>query len=209
MYGRQFDYPSFHCRGEFFDALQQLFQVNATPIRLFAAPMFWKGHRHSKYHHEWIPRGAQGLSFLGGSHTLWALSALFMEKSLVGLTVITTTLTGLTRHYPAGRDHAKDVGYNGSWRKPIPELSAAFPCNRFKVEICCLSLTLLKIVQTCDPEPSLRPSPTELLPRLDDLKTSKKPKLLRQPIWQIQTTAFDRICHRILGAYGLDYRSPI
>ncbi|KAJ6597799.1 hypothetical protein DFH09DRAFT_903879 [Mycena vulgaris] len=218
LYGRRFNYPPFHCRGEVFDALFQLLQGMEFM------------HEHNIVHGDAatqniimdevrvVPKGSHFIT----ERTHTGHSRLFSWNNRCSVSPVDYYYIdfGLTFYYPAGVNDATMVGYYGSWRKPIPELSATIPYNPFKVDVCRLGMTILdpypaledlaplgKIM--CDPDPSRRPTPTEALAMLDSLRAGMRPGLLRKPIWQIHATSFDRFMRRVLGAYWLDYRSAL
>ncbi|KAJ7080930.1 hypothetical protein B0H15DRAFT_474123 [Mycena belliarum] len=219
MYGRRFHYPPFHCREELFDALSQLLQGMEFM------------HEHNIVHGDAaiqniimdetrvVPKGSHFLA----ERTHSGHSRLFSWKNRCSVAPVNYYYIdfGLTFHFPAGVNDATMVGYYGSWRKPIPELSATVPYNPFKVDVCRLGLTILRVIapypaladfaplgnRMCDPDSSQRPTPTEALVDLSELKASMKPHLLREVIWQTQATSFDRFTRRVLGAYWLDFRS--
>ncbi|KAJ7080931.1 kinase-like domain-containing protein [Mycena belliarum] len=219
MYGRRIDYPPFHCRTEFFDALQQLLEGLEFM------------HAHNLVHGDIatqniimdesrvVPKG----SHFCDSRTHYGHTPFFSWKNRCSVSPVDYYYIDfeLTMHYPVGSQSAEAVGYYGSWRKPIPELSASVPYNPFKVDICRLGLTVLEIIKPypalgifvalgnamCDPDPSRRPSAGEALAELRELRAGVKRELLHRPIWQIRATSFDRFCRRVFGGYWLDFRS--
>ncbi|KAJ7172959.1 kinase-like domain-containing protein [Mycena crocata] len=221
MYGRQFNYPPFHCRGEFFDALRQLLQGMEFM------------HEHQIVHGDVasqnimmdetrvVPKGSHFIR----DRTHRGHSRLFSWKNRCSVSPVDYHYIdlGLTFCFPAGVDDARMRGYCGSWRKEIPELSDTVPYNPFKVDICRLGLTVLEVIKPypaleifvplgqtmCDPDPSRRPTATTALHELDKLLAGIKPAVLREAIWQTQSSSFDRFTRRVIGAYWLDYRSPL
>ncbi|KAJ7080928.1 hypothetical protein B0H15DRAFT_933066 [Mycena belliarum] len=220
MYGRRFDYPPFHCRGEFFEAFFQLLQGMEFM------------HEHNIVHGDAaiqniimdetrvVPKGSHFIA----DRTHSGHSRLFSWKDRCSVAPVDYYYIdfGLTFYFPAGVRNATMLGYYGSWREPIPELSATVPYNPFKVDVCRLGLTILEVIEPypaladfiplakrlCDRDPNRRPTPTEALVNLSELKTSMKPARLREAIWQTQATSFDRFTRRVLGAYWLDFHSP-
>ncbi|KAJ7172965.1 hypothetical protein C8R43DRAFT_874124 [Mycena crocata] len=220
MYGRRINYPPFHCRKEVFDAVRQLLQGMEFM------------HEHNIVHGDVATQNIimdESRVVPNGSHfcksrTHHGHSSLFSWRNRCSVSPVDYYYIDfeLTTHYPIGNDHAEALGNYGSWRKPIPELSASVPYNPFKVDICRLGLTIRDIIKPypaleimmpltdnmCHSDPSLRPSAREVLSQLGALEADVEPKLMRQPIWQIQATSFHKLCRRLLGAYWMDYESP-
>ncbi|KAJ7113253.1 kinase-like domain-containing protein [Mycena crocata] len=220
MYGRRFHYPPFHCRKEFFDALRQLLQGMEFM------------HEHNIVHGDAAAQNImmdETLVVPKGSHfvrdrTHKGYSRLFTWTNRCSVSPVDYYYIdfGLTFVFSVGIDHAKMIGYCGRWRKQIPELSDTVPYNPFKVDICRLGLTILDVIKPypaleifvplgrsmCDPDPSRRPTATTALAELDRLMAIIKPAVLREAIWQTQSSSLDRFTRRVLGGYWLDYRSP-
>ncbi|KAJ7692927.1 hypothetical protein B0H17DRAFT_513075 [Mycena rosella] len=174
MYGRILDYPLFHCRGEFFEVLLQLLQG----MELMHVHGIVQGDVATQNIAMGESRVVHEGSHFCDTRTLRALRLLFVEKSLLSFPINYYFIDfGLASRNPAGTADATTVGYSGSWRKPIPELSATIPYNPFKTDVCRLGLTLQEAIEPnpafelfnplvksmCNPDPGRRPSPTEAL----------------------------------------------
>ncbi|KAJ7054436.1 hypothetical protein C8F01DRAFT_490286 [Mycena amicta] len=225
VHGRRFNYPPFHCRGEFFHALFQLLQGmefmhehnivhgQVTVLDLLCRSQSCRDTAIQNIvmdETRVVPKGSHFMA----DRTHSGHSYLFSWKNRCSVSPVDYYYIdfGLTFHFPAGVKDATMVGYYGSWRKPIPELSATVPYNPFQVDVCRLGLTILEVIEPypaladfiplgklmCDPDPTRRPTPTEALIKLNELKASIKPARLRE--------AIDRFTRRVFGAYWADFR---
>ncbi|KAJ6463418.1 kinase-like domain-containing protein [Mycena sanguinolenta] len=213
-YCREFNYPPFHCRSEFVEAMTQFLE----------GLQFM--HENNIVHGDIAPqnmvmdesRVVPRSSHFAEPHTHTGLdNQLFFWKNrcTVGPVAYYYIDFGLSLHYPGGKDTALITGKLRNFRGTIPELSQRVPYNPCMVDICQLGLTIAKLVDTYPDledfrpladamtarNPMDRPSPQEALAHLRSVADTMTPSKLRAQIWEEGTGHFKKFCRVVLGGW--------
>ncbi|KAJ7112944.1 kinase-like domain-containing protein [Mycena epipterygia] len=216
-YCRRFDYPPFHCRNEFVEAMSQ----------------FMEGlqfmHEHNIVHFDIAPQNMmmdeskvvpKGSHFSNprthtGFHNLFSWN----NRCTVGPVDYYYIDFGLSLYFPNGKDTALHLATLRTF-PTIPELSQTVPYNPFKVDIFQLGLTIHKLIDTYPDledfrpvannmtatDPNDRPNPADALAHLRNIATAMAPSRLSQQIWAKNTGLWKKVTRAVLGGYRYDYR---
>ncbi|KAF8217719.1 hypothetical protein K438DRAFT_2006766, partial [Mycena galopus ATCC 62051] len=192
-YGRRFNHPAFHCRGEFAEAMRQ-FLEGLTFM-----------HEHNVCHFDIAPQNLmmdESRVVPRGSHFCYPKTHNgyggyfeWENRCSVGPVDYYYIDFGLSMHYPKGRDTALTTGTLRNFRT-IPELSETVPYNPFKVDVFQLGLTMANVIKEypdlrifspvanrmMSTNPSDRPEPAQSLQEFNSIVARFSPKKLRSPI---------------------------
>ncbi|KAJ6489170.1 kinase-like domain-containing protein [Mycena vitilis] len=215
-YGREFDYPPFHCRKEFLEAMTQFLEGlqfmhdhNIAHFDIAPQNMIMDESRV-------IPKG----SHFAAARTHTGFYGLFSwnDRCAVGPTSYFYIDFGLSLYYPNGKDTALHLGTLRTFRT-IPELSQTVPYNPFKVDIFQLGLTIQNLIDAYPDledfrsvassmtaeNPDDRLTPADALLSLQQIAATLPPSKLSEQIWEKGTTRWQKLSRAILGGYRYDY----
>ncbi|KAJ7655834.1 kinase-like domain-containing protein [Mycena polygramma] len=215
-YCRRFNYPPFHCRNEFVDAMTQ----------------FMEGlqfmHDHNIVHFDIAPQNMvmdESRVVPRGSHfatpdTHSGYYGLFCWNDRCAVSPVSYYYIdfGLSLHFPNGKDTALHLSTLRTF-PDIPELSQTVPYNPFQVDIYQLGLTMHKLIDAYSDleefrpvaanmtavEPDDRPTPADSLAHLRSIANTLAPSTLSAQIWQKDTGLWKKISRAVLGGYRYDY----
>ncbi|KAJ7664368.1 kinase-like domain-containing protein, partial [Mycena polygramma] len=214
-YGRRFNYPPFHCRNEFLEAMTQFLE----------GLQFM--HDHDIAHFDIAPQNMimdESRVIPKGSHfatprTHTGFYGLFSwnNRCTVGPTSYFYIDFGLSLYYPNGKDAALHFGTLRTF-PTIPELSETVPYNPFKVDIFQLGLTMQKLIDAYPDledfssvassmtaaNPDDRLTPADALLSLQRIAATLPPSKLSEQIWEKDTTRWQKLSRAILGGYRYD-----
>ncbi|KAJ7512956.1 kinase-like domain-containing protein [Mycena galericulata] len=215
-YCRRFDYPPFHCRNEFFEAMSQFleglqFMHEHNIVHFDIAPqnmMMDESRVIPKGSHFSNPRTHTGF------HNLFSWN----NRCTVGPVDYYYIDFGLSLYFPDGKD---DALYLATLRTfpTIPELSQTVPYNPFPVDIFQLGLTMHQLIDTFPDledfrpvaddmtaqDPKARPTPADALAHLRRISTTIAPSKLIEQIWAKETGLWKKVERLVLGGYRYDY----
>ncbi|KAJ7186644.1 kinase-like domain-containing protein [Mycena filopes] len=215
-YCRRFNYPPFHCRSEFIEAMSQYmeglqFMHDHNIVHFDIAPQNMMMDE-SKV----VPKG----SHFSNPTTHTGLRGVFYwnDRCTVGPVDYFYIDFGLSLHFPNGQDTALHLATLRTF-PDIPELSQTVPYNPFKVDIFQLGLTAHKVIdaypdlETFRPvadamtatDPNDRPAASEALSRLGDIAATISADKLAEQIWEKDTGIWKKLTRRVLGGYRYDY----
>ncbi|KAJ7074504.1 kinase-like domain-containing protein [Mycena amicta] len=217
-YCRKFDYPPFHCRLEFVDAMTQcieglefMHEQNIAHADIAPQNMLMDESRV-------VPRG----SHFSRPRTHDGRYKLFCwnDRCSVGPVDYYYIDLGLSEHFPEGNENARTTGTLRTF-PDIPELSLNIPYNPFPVDIFQLGLTIHKLIYgypdleifrpvadaMTATEPSARPKPAQSLAHLRDIAATIPVTQLREQIWDLAATPEHKRDRATLGGYQADYDS--
>ncbi|KAJ7145462.1 kinase-like domain-containing protein [Mycena filopes] len=215
-YCRRFNYPPFHCRNEFLEAMAQ----------------FMEGlqfmHDHNIAHFDIAPQNMvmdESRVVPNGSHfcrprTHTGFYGLFSwhDRCTVGPVDYYYIDFGLSSHHPNGRDTAATLGTLRTF-PTIPELSQTVPYNPFGVDIFQLGLTIRQLIDDYPAledfrsvadnmttlNPDERPTPADALVQLGSISATMSPSTLSEQIWEKDTSLWKKATRAVLGGYRYDY----
>ncbi|KAJ7666678.1 kinase-like domain-containing protein [Mycena polygramma] len=222
-YGREFDYPPFHCRKEFLEAMTQFLEGlqfmhdhNIAHFDIAPQNMMMDESRV-------IPKGSHFAE--PRSHTGFYGLFSWNNRCTVGPSSYFYIDFGLSLYYPNGKDTALHLGTLRTFRT-IPELSQTVPYNPFKVDIFQLGLTIRKLIDACSisfhaypdledfrsvassmtaTNPDDRLTPADALLSLQQIAATLPSSKLSEQIWEKGTTRWQKLSRAILGGYRYDY----
>ncbi|KAJ7087951.1 kinase-like domain-containing protein [Mycena belliarum] len=211
-YMRRFNYPPFHCRGEFVDAMRQfleglqfMHENNIAHCDIAPKNMMMEESRV-------VPKGSHftdDKTHVGMYESFW-----WKERCSVGPVPYYYIDFGLSHHYPDGNAGALTIGRRRGFDE-IPELSDTKPYNPFKVDIYQLGMTVLDLVKTypaldmfqplgekmCSKRPDDRPTPDEALQLFDGIVHGLSKSKLSARMWQRGDMLIHRITRTFCGCY--------
>ncbi|KAJ6621023.1 kinase-like domain-containing protein [Mycena sp. CBHHK59/15] len=214
-YCRSFDYPPFHCRAEFLEAMRQYLE----------GLQFMHDHKVSHFdiapqnlmmdESRVVPRGSHFCRprTHNGFYNLFS----WKNRCSVGPVEYYYIDFGLSMYFPDGKDTALTLGTLRTF-KTIPELSLDVPYNPFKVDVFQLGLTMHKIIKTypalsafrpvadnmMKPNPQDRPEPSDSLAHLNSIAARMSSRKLRASIWE-KKGIFNHLTRQVLGGYLNDH----
>ncbi|KAJ7487215.1 kinase-like domain-containing protein [Mycena galericulata] len=215
-YCRRFNYPPFHCRYEFLEAMTQFLE----------GLQFM--HDHNIAHFDIAPQNMMmdesrvipmGSHFINPrTHTGFYGLFRWNDRCSAGPVNYYYIDFGLSLYLPGGKDAALHLGTLRSFRT-IPELSKTVPYNPFQVDIFQLGLTIHKLIDAYPDlndfrrvandmtatNPDDRPTPAGALSDLQAIATAMTPTKLREQIWAKGTTSWQKVSRAVLGGYRYDY----
>ncbi|KAJ7112949.1 kinase-like domain-containing protein [Mycena epipterygia] len=218
-YCRRFNYPPFHCRNEFVDAMTQ----------------FMKGlqfmHAHNIVHFDIAPQNMvmnESQVVPKGSHfsdprTHTGFYRLFSwnDRCTVDPVHYYYIDFGLSLYFPEGKDTARQLGTLRTF-PTIPELSYNVPYNPFNVDIFQLGLTMHKLIDSYPDledfrlvaknmtatNPNDRPAPGDALTHFRSIADAMAPSMLSAQIWEKDTGLWKKVTRLVLGGFKHDF-API
>ncbi|KAJ7186605.1 kinase-like domain-containing protein [Mycena filopes] len=216
-YCRVFNYPPFHCRNEFVDAMTQFmeglqfmhehkvvhFDIAAQNMVMDESRVVPSGSHFSE------PR----------THTGFFRSFSWNNRCSVGPIDYYYIDFGLSLYFPDGQETAQHLATLRTF-PTIPELSQTVPYNPFKVDIFQLGLTVRKLVDAYPAledfrpvadsmtatSPSARPTPNDALAHLRNIAAKIPPSTMSEQIWEKDTGLWKKVTRLVLGGYRYDYR---
>ncbi|KAJ6554572.1 kinase-like domain-containing protein [Mycena capillaripes] len=222
-YCRRFNYPPFHCRNEFLEAVTQFLE----------GLQFM--HEHNIAHFDIAPQNMvmdESRVIPNGSHfarpdTHTGFYGLFSWNNRCTVSPVQYFYIdfGLSLCYPEGKETAEVYGTLRTF-PTIPELSNTVPYNPFMVDIFQLGLTIRKLINTYPDledfrpvadamtatNPKDRPTPEASLAHLRGIASAIEPSKLSAQIWEKNTSLWKKVCRAVLGSYRYDYvhlRPPV
>ncbi|KAF7290549.1 Protein kinase domain-containing protein [Mycena indigotica] len=216
-YCREFDYPPFHCRQEFIDAMSQyleglefMHEHNIAHIDIAPQNMLMDESQV-------VPKG----SHFSRPRTQDGISELFCwnDRCSVGHVDYFYIDFGLSEYFPEGTTDARRIGRLRTFPE-IPELSWEVPYNPFLVDVFQLGLTMHKLIYgypsleifrpVADAmtarNPSERAKPGQSLAHLRAIAATIPPQELSSQIWDLAATEKHKRERATLGGYRQDYR---
>ncbi|KAJ7768511.1 kinase-like domain-containing protein [Mycena metata] len=215
-YCRVFDYPPFHCRNEFVDAMGQ----------------FMEGlqfmHDHNVAHFDIAPQNMvmdESRVIPKGSHfsdprTHNGFYRLFSWNDRCTVLPVDYYYIdfGLSLYFPDGKDTALYCATLRTFPN-IPELSQDVPYNPFPVDIFQLGLTVHKLIDAYPAleafrpvaadmtatNPRERPTPADSLKHLREIAAKIPAMTLSEQIWEKDTGLWKKVTRKVLGGYRYDY----
>ncbi|KAJ7074533.1 kinase-like domain-containing protein [Mycena amicta] len=203
---REFDYPPFHCRQEFVDAMTQyieglevMHEQNIAHVDIAPQNMLMDESRVvPEGSHFCLPRTHAGL------YELFCWN----DRCSVGPVDYYYIDFGLSKYFP----EAQDV-------PDIPELSLHIPYNSFPVDIFQLGITMHKLIcgypdlemfrpvadAMTAAEPSARAKPAQSLAHLRAIAATIPLAQLREQIWDLAASPEHKRDRATLGGYQADY----
>ncbi|KAJ6602660.1 kinase-like domain-containing protein [Mycena vulgaris] len=215
-YCRRSNYPPFHSRNEFLEAMNQFLE----------GLQFM--HEHNIVHFDIAPQNMmmdETRAIPKGSHfsnprTHTGFYDLFSwnDRCTVGPVDYYYIDFGLSLYFPDGEDAALYVGTLRTF-PTIPELSQTVPYNPFKVDIFQLGLTIHNLIDAYPDleefrpvaenmtakNPNDRPNPLDASTQLRGIATAMPPFKRSEQIWEKDTGVWKK-ASRLLGGYRYDYR---
>ncbi|KAJ7726279.1 kinase-like domain-containing protein [Mycena maculata] len=216
-YCRRFNYPPFHCRNEFVDAMTQFFGGMGLQFM----------HDHNIAHFDIAPQNMmmdESRVIPKGSHfikprTHTGFYGLFSWNDRCSVAPVEHYYIdfGLSLYFPDGKDTALQLGTLRTF-PTIPELSLTVPYNPFQVDIFQLGLTIHGLIDAYPDfevfrpiatsmtatNPNDRPTPADSLAHLRSITASKPPFKLSEQIWQRDTGLGKKVSRAVLGGYRYD-----
>ncbi|KAJ7074511.1 kinase-like domain-containing protein [Mycena amicta] len=213
---REFDYPPFHCRQEFVDAMTQyieglefMHEQNIAHMDIAPKNMLMDESRV-------VPKG----SHFSRPRTHDGRYELFCWTDRCSVSPVNYYYIdfGLSRYFPEGNEAARKTGTLRTF-PDIPELSLDIRNNPFPVDIFHLGLTMHKLIY-CYPdleifrpvadamtaaEPFARAKPAQSLAHLRDIAATIPVTHLREQIWDLAATPEHKRDRAALGGYQADY----
>ncbi|KAJ7445166.1 kinase-like domain-containing protein [Mycena galericulata] len=215
-YCRKFDYPPFHCRNEFVEAMTQYleglqFMHDHNVVHFDIAPqnMMMDESRvvpkGSHFSHDRTHTGFFGLFTWNNRCTVGPVDYYYIDF-------------GLSLHFPNGKDTALYLATLRTF-PTIPELSQTVPYNPFQVDIYQMGLTMHQLIDTYPDlddfrpvadtmtveDPKARPTPADALKHLRETATAMPPLKLSEQIWEKETGLWKKVSRLVLGGYRYDY----
>ncbi|KAF7373512.1 Protein kinase domain-containing protein [Mycena sanguinolenta] len=212
-YCREFNYPPFHCRGEFVEAMTQFLE----------GLQFM--HEHNIVHFDIAPQNMvmdesrvipRGSHFARPDTHKGVYDQLFTWKNRCAVAPVAYYYIdfGLSKYYPDGKNTAKHTGTLRTFPN-IPELSLTVPYNPFMVDLCQLGLTIEKLVNAYPDLEDFRPvadamtaanpmersSPEEALAHLRRIADAMDPSKLSAQIWEKDIGRWKKLCRAVLGGW--------
>ncbi|KAJ7074527.1 hypothetical protein C8F01DRAFT_27824 [Mycena amicta] len=196
---RRFEYPPFHCRLEFVDAMTQYLQGLEFM------------HEQNIAHNDIAPQNM----LMHESRVVPRGSHFSRPRTHDGQY---NCSAGMTEHFPEGVEEARMTGTLRTF-PDIPELSLHIPYNPFPVDVFQLGITMHKLIY-CYPdlenfrpvadamtaaEPFARAKPAQSLAQLRDIAATIPLAQLREQIWDLAATAEHKRDRAVLGGYRADY----
>ncbi|KAJ7630012.1 kinase-like domain-containing protein [Mycena polygramma] len=210
-YCREFNYPPFHCRNEFVDAMTQFLE----------GLQFM--HEHNVAHFDIAPQNMvmdESRVVPKGSHFarpethdgFYFHLFSWKDRCTVGPINYYYIDFGLSLYFPEGKDTASMCGTLRTFPN-IPELSQTVPYNPFMVDIFQLGLTIHKLIDNYPDledfrpvadamtltNPKDRPSPEASLAHLRSIAGVLAPSTLSAQIWEKDTGLWKKLCRLVLG----------
>ncbi|KAF8217735.1 kinase-like domain-containing protein [Mycena galopus ATCC 62051] len=210
-YGRRFNHPAFHCRGEFAEAMRQFLEGLSFM------------HEHNICHFDIAPKNLmmdESRVVPRGSHFCYPKthdgyrgSFAWENRCSVGPVDYYYIDFGLSMYYPKGRDTALTTGTLRNFRT-IPELSETVPYNPFKVDVFQLGLTMANVIKDypdlhifspvanrmMSTNPSDRPEPAQSLQEFNSIVARFSPKKLGSPILR-KTGSVTYFARKVAGVF--------
>ncbi|KAJ7078432.1 kinase-like domain-containing protein [Mycena belliarum] len=215
-YCRKFNYPPFHCRyefleamGQFLEGLQFMHDHNIVHFDIAAQNLMMDETRV-------VPKGSHFSN--PRTHTGYYDLFSWNPRCAVGPVDYYYIDFGLSLYFPDGQDTALHLATLRTFPN-IPELSQTVPYNPFKVDIFQLGLTMHKLIDAyldledfrpvadnmTATDPNHRPTPAEALSQLRAISTTMAPPKLREQIWEKDTGLWKKVSRAVLGGYRYDY----
>ncbi|KAJ7785303.1 kinase-like domain-containing protein [Mycena maculata] len=215
-YCRRFNYPPFHCRTEFVEAMTQFLE----------GLQFM--HEHNIVHFDIAPQNMlmdESRVVPLGSHfshdrTHTGFFRLFSwnDRCTVGPVDYYYIDFGLSLYFPDGRDTALHLATLRTF-PDIPELSQTVPYNPFNVDIFQLGLTMHKLINAYPDledfrpvakdmtaaDPNDRPNAAEALAQFRGILAELPASILSAQIWQRETGFWKKMSRLFLGGYKNDF----
>ncbi|KAJ6478642.1 kinase-like domain-containing protein [Mycena vitilis] len=210
-YCREFNYPPFHCRNEFVDAMTQFLE----------GLQFM--HEHNIAHFDIAPQNMvmdesrvvpRGSHFARPQTHTGFYSRLFSwnDRCTVGPVNYYYIDFGLSFYFPEGKDTASIYGTLRTFPN-IPELSQTVPYNPFMVDIFQLGLTIRKLIDNYPDledfrpvvdamtltNPKDRPAPEASLAHLRNIASAMTPSTLSARIWEKDLGLWKKLWRLVLG----------
>ncbi|KAJ7186572.1 kinase-like domain-containing protein [Mycena filopes] len=216
-YCRRFNYPPFHCRNEFVEAMTQFMEglqfmhdQNIAHFDIAPQNMVMDENRV-------IPKGSH-FSRPRTHAGVWGLFS-WNDRCTVGPVDYYYIDFGLSSYHAGGKDTALQLGELRTFRT-IPELSQTVPYNPFKVDIFQLGLTIHKLIdeyygledfrpvadEMTSAEPARRPEPADALVHLRKIAAAMTPAQLSEQIWEKDVTLWMKATRMLFGGFRNDFR---
>ncbi|KIM71401.1 hypothetical protein PILCRDRAFT_17110 [Piloderma croceum F 1598] len=192
---RIFNTPPFHCRDEV--GLEFMHEHNISHGDACKLNLMMDASRV-------VPKGSHFIRDFG--HDGVNCNLTWRHRCTVGPVQYFYIDFGLSMWHPHGYESAKALGIVGQV-KDIPELSDTVPYNPFKLDICQLGRTILKVSKEypdlhvfipfaehmAHPNSNDRPSATEALAEFEAIVLTLRRRRLRARIWRHEDTFFERL----------------
>ncbi|KAJ7026151.1 kinase-like domain-containing protein [Mycena alexandri] len=215
-YCRVFNYPPFHCRNEFVDAVSQfmeglqfMHELNIAHFDIAPQNMVMDESRvvpnGSHFSKPRTHTGFHGLFAWNNRCTVLPVNYYFIDF-------------GLSLYFPNGRDTALHCETLRTF-PDIPELSDKVSYNPFMVDIFQLGLTVHKLIDAYPAleafrpvatdmtatNPHERPTPANSLAHLREITAKIPATTLSDQIWEKDTGLWKKVTRAVLGGYRYDY----
>ncbi|KAJ7158155.1 kinase-like domain-containing protein [Mycena filopes] len=219
-YMRKFNYPPFHCRGEFVEAMRQFleglqFLHDSGIAHLDIAPknMMMEESRV-------VPKGSHFIKTR--SHDGTSDTFQWTNRCAVDALQYYYIDFGISVHFPEGTTNPSTTGLLRGFEE-IPELSYTVPYNPFKVDAYQFGMMIRTMIKTypalatfrlleekmCSQIPDERPTPREALALLEEIARGMSKSQLRATMWQPGDRLLHRLTRTLCGCYLFDDHTPL